>query len=47
VKTFEELRTFGLAHDVIVNTITKEMKINSMTDVQSATINQALEGVDM
>lgn len=47
VNTFEDLKTFGLADDVIVNTIAKEMKINDMTDVQKGTINKALDGTDM
>lgn len=47
VNTFEDLKRFGLAEDVLVHTISREMKINIMTDVQKATINEALAGTDM
>jgi len=36
-----------MVHPNVVNAITKGMKINTMTDVQTQTINQALEGIDM
>ncbi|KAL1604342.1 hypothetical protein SLS59_004139 [Nothophoma quercina] len=45
--TFAELATRGLVHPNIVNTITKQMKIETMTDVQQRTINEALSGVDV
>ncbi|KAJ4381786.1 hypothetical protein N0V86_003151 [Didymella sp. IMI 355093] len=45
--TFAELATRGLVHPNIVNTITKKMKIETMTDVQQRTINEALSGVDV
>ncbi len=45
--TFAELATRGLVHPNIINTITKKMKIETMTDVQQRTINEALSGVDM
>lgn len=44
---FAELATRGLVHPNIINTITKKMKIETMTDVQQKTINEALSGVDM
>ena len=44
---FAELATRGLVHPNVVNTITKQMKIQTMTDVQQRTINEALSGVDM
>jgi ATP-dependent RNA helicase MSS116 len=45
--TFAELATRGLVHPNIINTITKQMKIETMTDVQQRTINEALSGVDV
>ena len=44
---FQELLDHDLVHPNIVNTITQGMKYESMTDVQSMTINQALQGTDM
>jgi ATP-dependent RNA helicase MSS116 len=44
---FAELATRGLVHPNIINTITKQMKIETMTDVQQRTINEALSGVDV
>lgn len=45
--TFAELGSRGLVHPNIVNTITKKMNIETMTDVQQRTINEALSGVDV
>jgi ATP-dependent RNA helicase MSS116 len=45
--TFSELASRGLVHRNIVDTITRQMKIETMTDVQQRTINEALSGVDM
>jgi ATP-dependent RNA helicase MSS116 len=45
--TFPELASRGLVHRNIVDTITRQMKIETMTDVQQRTINEALSGVDM
>lgn len=47
VTEFQDLATRGLVHPNIINTITKQMKLKTMTDVQSRTINEALSGVDM
>lgn len=47
IRNFKDLATKGLVHPNIVNTITKHMKLETMTDVQTATINEALSGVDM
>lgn len=47
VTEFQDLATRGLVHPNIVNTITKQMKLTTMTDVQTRTINEALSGVDM
>ena len=45
--TFRELDSRGLVHRNVVDTITRQMKIETMTDVQQRTINEALSGVDM
>lgn len=45
--TFAELSTRGLVHPNIINTVVKGMKIETMTDVQQRTINEALSGVDV
>ncbi|EMD68301.1 hypothetical protein GGP41_001845 [Bipolaris sorokiniana] len=47
VTEFQDLATRGLVHPNIINTITKQMKLKTMTDVQSRTINEALSGVDI
>jgi len=47
VTTFKELATRGLVHPNLINTITKQMKLTNMTDVQTRTINEALSGVDV
>ncbi|CAE6996114.1 DEAD-domain-containing protein [Pyrenophora teres f. teres] len=44
---FSELATRGLVHPNLINTITKQMKLTTMTDVQTRTINEALSGVDV
>ncbi|KAF2020838.1 DEAD-domain-containing protein [Aaosphaeria arxii CBS 175.79] len=44
---FSELAMRGLVHDNVINTITKQMKLRTMTDVQSRTINEALSGSDI
>jgi ATP-dependent RNA helicase MSS116 len=44
---FADLATRGLVHPNVVNTITKQMKLETMTPVQTQTINEALSGVDM
>ncbi|KAG9388461.1 DEAD-domain-containing protein [Pyrenophora tritici-repentis] len=44
---FAELATRGLVHPNLINTITKQMKLTTMTDVQTRTINEALSGVDV
>jgi ATP-dependent RNA helicase MSS116 len=44
---FKDLATQGLVHPNIINVITKNMKLDKMTDVQTATINEALSGVDV
>jgi ATP-dependent RNA helicase MSS116 len=47
VTEFSELAKRGLVHPNIINTITKQMRLSTMTDVQTRTINEALSGVDM
>jgi ATP-dependent RNA helicase MSS116 len=47
VTEFSELATRGLVHPNVINTITKQMRLTTMTDVQTRTINEALSGVDM
>lgn len=47
VTKFEELVERDLVHPNVVRAITEGMGHHTMTEVQSATINQALEGTDM
>jgi ATP-dependent RNA helicase MSS116, mitochondrial len=47
VTEFSELARRGLVHPNIINTITKQMRLTTMTDVQTRSINEALSGVDM
>lgn len=47
ITKFHELEDRNLIHKSIVKTITKDMGLETMTEVQSATINQALQGTDM
>jgi ATP-dependent RNA helicase MSS116 len=47
VTEFADLATRGLVHPNIINTITKQMRLTTMTDVQTRTINEALLGTDV
>ena len=47
ITQFQDLASEGLVSSVVIDTITKDMKFEVMTDVQSATINEALRGTDM
>lgn len=47
VTEFKDLATRGLVHPNLINTITKQMRLTTMTDVQTRTINEALSGVDV
>ncbi|KAI8935538.1 hypothetical protein NX059_008108 [Plenodomus lindquistii] len=47
VTTFKELKTRGLVHPNLIDTITNRMRLETMTDVQTRTINEALSGVDV
>lgn len=46
ITRFEDLGTRGLIHQALIHTITQHMKLETMTPVQSQTINEALRGVD-
>jgi ATP-dependent RNA helicase MSS116 len=45
--TFEDLRTHGLVNSVLVDTLTRDMRLETMTEVQSKTIRESLSGADM
>lgn len=47
ITEFAELASRGLVHPNLINTITKQMRLTTMTDVQTRTINEALNGTDM
>ena len=47
VSKFQELADHGMVHPNVVNEITKGMGHHTMTDVQTMTINQGLQGTDM
>lgn len=47
VTEFQELATRGLVHPNLIRTITSQMRLSTMTDVQTRTINEALSGVDV
>jgi ATP-dependent RNA helicase MSS116 len=47
ITEFQELARQGLVHPNLINTITKNMRLTTMTDVQTRTINEALSGVDV
>lgn len=47
IKKFQELIDHDLVHPNIVNTIVKGLGYENMTDVQTMTINQGLQGDDM
>jgi ATP-dependent RNA helicase MSS116, mitochondrial len=44
---FEELGTRNLVHPNIVRTLTQSMNLVTMTEIQSATVEEGLTGVDM
>lgn len=44
---FEELAQQEKVNRKIINTLTRTMKLETMTQVQSMTINEALKGVDV
>ncbi|KAJ8059277.1 hypothetical protein OCU04_012242 [Sclerotinia nivalis] len=47
INRFDELTKYGLVHPNVVNEITETMKLETMTEVQTLTINQALQGTDI
>ncbi|KAF7895779.1 uncharacterized protein EAF01_009741 [Botrytis porri] len=47
INRFDELTKYGLVHQNVVNEITQTMKLETMTEVQTLTINQALQGHDI
>jgi ATP-dependent RNA helicase MSS116 len=47
VSKFEDLITHEMVHQNVVEAITKGMGHHTMTEVQTATINQGLQGTDM
>jgi ATP-dependent RNA helicase MSS116, mitochondrial len=47
ITEFQQLADRGLIHPTVVRTITKSMRMTTMTEVQSKTINEALSGVDL
>ncbi|KAL5113298.1 hypothetical protein ACEQ8H_008832 [Pleosporales sp. CAS-2024a] len=47
ITRFADLAKQGLVHPEIINTITKKMRLSTMTDVQARTINEALLGTDI
>ncbi|KAK4541980.1 hypothetical protein LTR36_007180 [Oleoguttula mirabilis] len=47
ITRFDELETHNIVHPNIVRTLTKDMGLETMTEVQQATINEALKGSDI
>ena len=46
ITRFEDLARNGVIHRNVIDTITKSMKLETMTSVQSQTINEAAQGID-
>lgn len=47
ITKFAELETRKIIHPNVVRTLTKDMGLETMTEVQAATINEALKGTDV
>ncbi|EME46616.1 hypothetical protein DOTSEDRAFT_70586 [Dothistroma septosporum NZE10] len=47
ITKFVELGSRGVLHENVVQTLTRDMGMETMTEVQSATINEALKGSDV
>lgn len=47
VTKFQDLADRGLVCQTVVDTITKNMGLETMTQVQSLTLNESLKGADM
>lgn len=47
ITRFEDLEKYGMVNRNIIRTLTHDMGMETMTEVQTATINEALKGTDM
>lgn len=47
ITKFQELEQRGIVHPNVVRTLTRDMGLETMTEVQTATINSALKGTDI
>lgn len=47
ITKFQDLADSNMVHSNVINTITKGLGYSDMTDVQTMTINQGLQGQDM
>ena len=47
ITKFKELAERGLVCQTVVDTLTKDMGLETMTEVQSKTINETLKGIDV
>lgn len=47
ITQFAELKTRGLVDGAVIDNLTERMGLSTMTEVQTATINEALKGADM
>jgi len=47
VTRFADLETRGMVHPRVVRTLTQDMQLETLTEVQAATINAALDGTDI
>ena len=47
VTRFAELLERGMVCETVVNTLTRDMGLETMTQVQSLTINESLKGIDV
>lgn len=47
VTQFRQLADLNMVNPVIVNTLTRDMGLETMTQVQSLTINETLKGIDV
>lgn len=47
ITKFQELADQGLVSSQVIDTITQRMGIETMTEVQTLTVNETLKGIDM
>lgn len=47
VTKFQELADRGMVCKTVIKTLTQDMKLETMTQVQSMTINETLKGIDV